>query len=67
MSDAGGPKGQVLGVFKCFSKETLGDGKIMVLFQDAKDMSYSAWFWLTPEQAEYYTVGQSYEFKTTTP
>jgi hypothetical protein len=63
-SDAGGPHGQSLGILKCTNKTPEHDGKVSVTFSGSHS---SAVFTLDVEDAEYFTVGESYDFSAITP
>jgi hypothetical protein len=68
MGTGGGPTRQDLGLLKCVHKSPSSLGKVVVTFagQD-EESSGTAIFRLSAEDAEYFAVGQSYEFTATRP
>lgn len=59
MGQTGPHPGQDLGLVKCLYKGPTGDGSIFVVFHGEQG---TASFSLQPERAEYFVVGQSYDF-----
>lgn len=64
MSIGGSPHGQSLGLMKCVSKADIRDELVSLHFISD---SGSALFRVDKEVGEYFVVGESYEFKATTP
>jgi hypothetical protein len=64
MGSGGGPHGQDMGLLKCTSKTILDNGKVSAYFSGEGS---SAVFHLKAEDAEYFTIGQKYQFKAVVP
>ena len=64
MSGGPGPRGISLGLMKCISKsKPIGSKIVLVFSSNGNHCSVH----LEPEDADYFTVGQSYSFAATAP
>jgi hypothetical protein len=69
ISTGPGPHGQAVGLFKCVSKNPFGApfSKYMSVRFEDKDGFGNLFKLMSPEDAEYYTVGTVYLINATTP